>query len=357
MSNKTFLSLALLALALGGILGAVLIIVLDGNDDDPPAIANLAAPSGDTPDMERLMELAGRMESGDVDAIEELEQIAGQLASGRGPASGFPVGDAGPRMIGSVQSLDGDTLTISTPIGPMQADITDDTEIVAISEAEGAIDDLAPGLRITLSGQRNDQGALEATTLRVIPEGLDLPVGGGLGRQQAAAMFEALGDMSEEDMMRLAQQAAVMATGSGLSGNSTVESPADGVVIITDAKPVTGDAPDAHPAGPPVGSLAIPGRTTTFSFAAPGLDGDSRANSLTGVIESMDGQTLQLTTPRGPVAAVVAPNTAIIILTQNPAALDDLSTGAQVLVSGQPDPSGNLQAQSVTLLPNETVSD
>ena len=66
MSNRAFLYLAVLAIALGGALGAILIVVLDDGDDGSLPIASIPASSGagDGPDFERLSQLTDRVASG-----------------------------------------------------------------------------------------------------------------------------------------------------------------------------------------------------------------------------------------------------------------------------------------------------
>ena len=148
--------------------------------------------------------------------------------------------------------------------------------------------------------------------------------------------------LSDEEMAALALQGAIMAAQARGGGNVTVESPEEGVTIITETMPLVGgdDIPDAIPEG----ALVIPGETRTFSFEAPSQAGGPGANALTGVLESLEDGVIELTTPRGPVKASIVEDTAIAILRETDGSLDDLTPGAQVMVSGQPDDSGNWQA-------------
>ena len=68
-------------------------------------------------------------------------------------------------MFGTVESLNGADLSINTPIGPLQVTVGEDTSITSISETEGTLEDLAEGLRLTLTGERNEDGLLEATSV------------------------------------------------------------------------------------------------------------------------------------------------------------------------------------------------
>ena len=353
MSNRAFLYLAVLAIALGGALGAILIVVIDDGDEGSLPIASIPSSSsaGDGPDFERLSQLTGRVASGDVDSedLEELEELVAQFPGG--PDAGVPLGgDDGPSMFGTIESLNGADLSINTPIGPLQVTVGEDTSITSISETEGTLEDLTEGLRLTLTGERNEEGLLEATSVRVIPEGLQIPQRGQLAGQLEPGLLAGLIGLSDEEMAALALQGAIMAAQARGGGNVTVESPEEGVTIITETMPLVGG--DDIPDGIPDGALVIPGETRTFSFEVPSQAGGPGANALTGVLESLEDGVIELTTPRGPVKASIVEDTAIAILRETDGSLDDLTPGAQVMVSGQPDESGNWQASSITLLPD-----
>ena len=339
MTNRAFFLLAVLALVLGGALGVILLVVLDDTDEDPTPIALIAGPggAGDGPDFERLTELTGRVESGDFDPedLEELGELAAQFPGDF--SGGAPLGGAdGPSMIGTVQALDGNSLVLNTPVGPLEATVDDDTSILSISEAEGTLEDLTSGLRVTITGERNEEGLLEATAVRVVPEGLQIPQRGQFAGQLEPGVLAGLAALSPEERRALALQASLMAAGARASGSVTLGAPEEG-----------GEAP----AGPPSGALTIPGRSRTFSFTDPSQDGGAVASSLTGVLESVADGVLELTTPRGPVRASITQDTAITIFSETDGALDDLTSGVQVLISGQPNEAGNLQATSITVIP------
>ena len=315
MSNRAFLYLAVLAIALGGALGAILIVVLDDGDEGSLPVASIPTSSGagDGPDFERLGQLTGRIESGDVDSedLEELEELVAQFPSGSD--AGVPLGgDNSPSMIGTIESLSGTDLSLNTPIGPLQVAVGEDTSITSISETEGTLEDLTEGLRLTLTGERNEEGLLEATSVRVIPEGLQIPQRGQLAGQLEPGLLAGLIGLSDEEMAALALQGAIMAAQARGGGNVTVESPEEGVTIITETMPLVGG--DDIPDGIPEGALVIPGETRTFSFGVPSQAGDPGANALTGILESLDDGVIELTTPRGPVRANIVEDTAIAIL-------------------------------------------
>ena len=346
MSNKAFLLLAILAIALGGALGGILIVVLDDTGDESLPIASIPSPggTGDRPNLERLSELTQRVEEGDASS-EDLEQLGELVAQfpGGPPAGASLGGGSDASMIGTVQTLEGGSLALNTPVGPLEATVGDDTAILSIAEAEGALEDLTSGLRVTLTGERNEEGLLEATSVRVIPEGLQIPQRGQFAGQLEPGVLAGLAGLSEEERSVLAMQAAIMAAAARTGGGVTVESPEEGVTVIT-----AGDEP---PDGPIAGALAIPGRTRSFSFTVPSQDGGAAASSLTGVIESVADDVLELTTPRGPVRASITPDTAITIFSETDGALEDLTSGVQVLISGQPNEAGDLLATSITVIP------
>lgn len=351
MSNKAFLFLAVLAIALGGALGGILLVVLDDTDEDPAPIASIAGPggAGDGPEFERLTELGGRVESGnvDLDDLEELGELVGQFPGGSS-GGGLLGGADGPSMIGTVQALDGNRLLLDTPVGPLEATVGDDTAIRSISEAEGTLEELISGLRVTITGERNEEGLLEATSVRVVPEGLQIPQRGQFAGQLEPGVLAGLAALSPEERNALALQASLMAAGARASGSVAVESFEEGVTVITEVRPLAGGE---APAGPPAGALTIPGRSRTFSFTDPSQDGGAVASSLTGVVASVADGILELTTPRGPVRASITPDTAISIFSETDGALDDLTAGVQVLISGQPHETGNLLATSITVIP------
>ena len=200
-------------------------------------------------------------------------------------------------MIGTVESFEGGVLAVNSPIGPLETTVGDETVITAIAESEGTLDDLTVGLRVTLEGERNEEGVLEATGITVVPESLSIPLRGQFaGGQGFPQGFAGLGGpppgLSEQEMAALSMQAAIMAAQAGRGGRDVaVESPEEGVTIITQTSPLGGDSGDA-PVGPPVGSLTIPGETRVFSFQVPGQEDGAPGSGLTGVIESVEDGTV-----------------------------------------------------------------
>ena len=340
-------------------MGGVLILVLDDAEDEAPVVSPLAGPSDAGPGLERLGDLAGRIEAGDVEAedLEEMEETVSGLAGGA--AGGFTGTGDGPggRMIGAVASLEDGVLAVDTPIGPLQVGIGAETSITVIAESEGGLEDLAPGLRVTLEGERNEEGVLEAASVRVVPEGLDFPLEAQPSVPQAlGGMVGAASGLSEEELAALSMQAAVMAAQARAGGSGvTVDTPEEGVTVITQTRPLVGGSAEDAPLGPPAGIAAIPGERRAFSFQAPGQAPGEAAGAagrgLTGVLESVDGGVLELTTSRGPIRVQVGQDTTVTVFSQREGGPEDLTPGTLVMIAGQPGEAGVLQASEVTVLP------
>ena len=146
------------------------------------------APAGQTgqPD---LSDLRQRFQSGEI-TQEELAQLRQQFqgqaggaqgGQGFGGAGGGQGGFGGGGLAGTVESLDGNTLTINTTQGPLLAALGEETVIQMF--AEGSLSDLEVGTRVTVTGQRSEDGTVEAVSILIVPEGgQGFPAGGFGGR-------------------------------------------------------------------------------------------------------------------------------------------------------------------------------
>ena len=81
---------------------------------------------------------------------------------------------------GPIESIEGDTITINTPQGPLQVIFNADTTINNIVEIDASA--LTVETRISVNGQRNEAGVMEATTITITPEGFATSGGGGFRR-------------------------------------------------------------------------------------------------------------------------------------------------------------------------------
>jgi hypothetical protein len=95
---------------------------------------------------------------------------------------------------------------------------------------------------------------------------------------------------------------------------------------------------------PPTGGF--PGANgTAFPGGAQGFFG----GNTTGVIKTMDGNTLTVTTARNTITVTM--NDATKVEKTQPGAASDLQTGQQVIVMGQRDANGNVTATQILILP------
>ena len=110
---------------------------------------------------------------------------------GLGGGQGGPGGQAGPGglelgtvrpLVGAVSGTDDGGFTLETQQGPLPISVDDETLIIETSQ--GTIGDLQAGMRITVIGETDENGTIEARIVSVAPEGVDLegirgPGGGG----------------------------------------------------------------------------------------------------------------------------------------------------------------------------------
>ncbi|MBI4313153.1 MAG: hypothetical protein HY681_15460 [Chloroflexi bacterium] len=116
---------------------------------------------------------------------EQLDQLRQQFQGSQGGQGGFGGGGgiAGRGLTGTVEKVEGDVLTVNTPQGPLSARISETTQIRTL--ATGKPSDLSAGVRVQVTGQRAEDGSLEARTVVITPEGLEGallgPAGGARG--------------------------------------------------------------------------------------------------------------------------------------------------------------------------------
>ncbi len=103
----------------------------------------------------------------------------GQGQSNRGQFGGAPGGQdlaGGPVLTGTIESVDGNVLTVNTPQGPLPVTVGTETNIQ--KTAQGSLDDLQTGFQVTVIGQTREDGTVQAGFIVVAPEGF--PGGRGL---------------------------------------------------------------------------------------------------------------------------------------------------------------------------------
>ena len=80
-------------------------------------------------------------------------------------------------MSGTIEAIDGNAITVNTAQGSLKATIGDETTIQMFTE--GAVGDLLQGTRVTVVGQRSEDGSVQARSVIIIPQGADALFSGG----------------------------------------------------------------------------------------------------------------------------------------------------------------------------------
>ena len=177
MSTKGFISLLVGVLVLGAVFaGAFVGGMLVGKNQEAEAAQNVvpapqppsvqAQPAGQS-DGGALSRLREQFRSGDL-SREELAELRQQFQGRAGPGGGGSgIGDragvAGQRgLTGIIDKVDGNTVTVDTPQGPLQAMLSADTTIQKTVQVE--IGELTVGTRVTISGARGEDGTFQAAS-------------------------------------------------------------------------------------------------------------------------------------------------------------------------------------------------
>jgi len=310
MGNKAFLKLVIGTLVVGVGLGVAVIGVValgDSNASEtiqgnpPPATASGAGTQARI-DQGSEEEPTQEVEPGETDQETPAQQVQepfqGQFGQGFGGRGG---------LTGTIEKVDGATLTVITLDGPLQATVGEDTVIQML--AEGTLADLAAGMTATLVSQRAQDGTVFATSISILPEGGDgFPGGGGLagrpginpdGQEQLNELRQRIqsGEITQEELVELRQQ-------------------------------------------------------TQGQFGQRGPGGQGFGDGgLTGTIESIEGGKITVNTSQGPLQATVGEETTIQMLAQG--ALADLEAGVQITVIGLLAEDGSVQATSLFIAPED----
>ena len=70
---------------------------------------------------------------------------------------------------GAIESIDGNTLTVTTPRGPVTVNTYEETTVRKI--VDGTMEDLTQGVQIRVTGARDEEGTVKATSITLVPEG------------------------------------------------------------------------------------------------------------------------------------------------------------------------------------------
>ena len=195
MSTKVFISLVVGVLVLGAAIGGSFLggLAIGKNQEAEAAAAIAPVPQAPTLAAQPSEETAGqnfaqlreRLQSGDL-SDEELAELrqqfqdggAGGFGGGR-PRGGFGGGGGQGGLTGTIESIDGTTVTLNTSEGTLRVAITDETTIQKTVQVTAG--DLVEGERLTVVGTPGEDGIVEATFMIVVPEGQAGGFGGSGG--------------------------------------------------------------------------------------------------------------------------------------------------------------------------------
>ncbi len=325
MSTKSFFWLVAGTLVVGVGIGAAISVVVALGDGAAVGTGQTNIPAQSTsgaipqspdrvgpPSPDQLQEENQSGETSPAELGQRGQQPQGQAGQG-GLESGAIEGDS---LTGTIEKIEGDTVTLNTPQGLLQAITAADTTIQMFSQ--GTATDLDAGVRVTVIGQRGEDGTVEARSISVIPEGAEglfgLGFAGRLGQntdgQDLLAQFRERvqsGEITQEELEGLRQQGQ-RRFGQGATGGQR-------------------QFGQQGPGGQAFGGdgQSVPG--------GRGLEGDlSGRFSLTGTIENIEGTTMTVNTPQGPLEAELDNETIIQVFSEG--IVEDLQAGMRVTVTG-----------------------
>ena len=177
MTNKSFILLIAVVAALGVSIGGAFVggIALGKSQDaeasqvaafPPDPAAGFQQANGGSSESAPLAQIRQRLQSGDA-TPEELAELRQQFQGGGFGGGGLLGGGFGAGLTGTIDAVDGNVVTVNTPQGPLQAIITEETTIQTF--AEGTLEDLLQGMRVTVVGQRGE-GTVEASAILLLPD-------------------------------------------------------------------------------------------------------------------------------------------------------------------------------------------
>ncbi|MAG37417.1 MAG: hypothetical protein CL878_14375 [Dehalococcoidia bacterium] len=110
-------------------------------------------------------------------------------ASGETPP---PQGRAAGGTVGAIESIEGDTIVLTTPSGPVTVALSEQTQIQGQTAdspepSTASRSDLASGARVLVQGPARENGTINAETIQV------LPAGSGQAGQRGAGRSNSLG--------------------------------------------------------------------------------------------------------------------------------------------------------------------
>jgi hypothetical protein len=117
--------------------------------------------------------------------LSQISQSSSTSTTGQGnvqvPGNYTGILSSGRATVGTVEKVEGSLITLNTSTGTVLVNIGNGTSIQKL--AEGSLADISPGENITVSGNKNADGSIEARSI-TITLGFILPSFGGGGQSQ-----------------------------------------------------------------------------------------------------------------------------------------------------------------------------
>ena len=161
MNTKTFMLLLVAIVVLSGSVGVAFAggVAVGKGQEEADASGSPQLPTNQT------QPLPGELTQ------EQLDQLRQRFQGQRGSDGGGAGFGGRGGLTGTIDQIQEKTITLNTSQGPLQALLGADTMIQIFTE--GSVADLESGLRVTVVGQRGEDGTVAATSIIVIPVGVE----------------------------------------------------------------------------------------------------------------------------------------------------------------------------------------
>ena len=174
--NQSFLILLVTVVILGAALGGSFVGgVVYGRSQAASAVALPPELNGSFAGGAEPIDIPAGAPSGPGGGFDTPPGAAGTFPEGQTPAE-FGGGRGG--LTGTVASIDGSNLSLTTPQGDTLVTLNDETALTQITPADRA--ELTAGAAVRISGRPNADGSIfQARSILIIPEGTANPFTGG----------------------------------------------------------------------------------------------------------------------------------------------------------------------------------
>ena len=339
MNTKAFLLLVIVTLVVG-VGGAIVAVVVVGNgqeNDASSVVSSLQSPATESRASSNEVDGPSTAQPGDqVQASEADQETSAQRREQLQDPDRQSFG-AGGRLTGTIEKIEGDTVTISTQQGLLGAIMGPDTAIRTFTQRTLA--DLDTGLQVQVDVQLREDGTVEARSIVITPAGSEGFLAGAFGGAQ--------GQRDPEELARLRQQFQGQ-FGQGRGGQGQRD-PEELARLRQQFQGQFGQPGGAQGQRDPEELARLRQQFQGQFGQGRGGQGFRGGSGLAGTIEEIEGNTVTIDTLQGPLQATVVQDTTIQILSNG--TLADLQTGMRVTVIGQPGEDGTVQARSIVATP------